>query len=149
LSPPVLEGEGLAEALSWLSTQMAQVYRLHVDLQTAADVPVTDKEMRVLLFQIVRELLVNVFKHAGSDQATVALYQGEEGGLIIRVSDAGRGFDVTAAEARYDGGFGLFSVRERLGLFGGQMVIDSAPGAGTQITIYTPATHKLPALDGA
>jgi signal transduction histidine kinase len=142
LSPPVLEGEGLAEALDWLITQMAQVYRLHVDLQTAANVPVTDKEMRVLLFQIVRELLFNVF-----NQATVALDQDEGGGLLINVSDAGRGFDVTAAEARHDGGFGLFSVRERLGLFGGQMVIDSAPGAGTRITIHTPAIHKVHALD--
>ncbi len=147
LSPPILEGEGLAEALGWLITQMAQVYRLRIDLQTAVDIPVTDKEMRVLLFQIVRELLFNVFKHAGTDQATVALVQGEGGGLRINVSDAGRGFDVTAAEARHDGGFGLFSVRERLGLFGGHMVIDSAPGAGTRITIYTPAIHKVHALD--
>ncbi len=142
LSPPVLAGEGLAEALGWLTTQMAEVYRLHIDLQTTVDLPVTDKEMRVLLFQIVRELLFNVFKHAGTDRAAVALQKGEDDTIIIRVMDQGRGFDVAAAEARYDGGFGLFSVRERLGLFGGQIVIASAPGAGTHITIHAPTVYS-------
>lgn len=141
LSPPVLTGEGLAEALGWLTTQMAEVYRLHIDLQTTVNLPVTDREMRVLLFQIVRELLFNVFKHAGTDRAVVVLQKGEKDGLIISVIDEGRGFDVAAAEARYDGGFGLFSVRERLALFGGQIVIDSAPGAGTQITINAPTVY--------
>jgi len=145
LSPPVLAGEGLAEALGWLVTQMAQVYRLHIDLQTITEPPVTDKEMRVLLFQIVRELLFNVFKHAGTDRAVVTLDK-QGNGLRISVRDEGRGFDVAVAEARYDGGFGLFSVRERLALFGGKIVIDSAPGAGTHITITAPALYP-PAND--
>ncbi len=145
LSPPVLAGEGLAEALGWLTTQMAEVYRLHIDLQTTVGLPVTDKEMRVLLFQIVRELLFNVFKHAGTDRAVVTLQKGENETLIICVIDEGRGFDLAAAEARYDGGFGLFSVRERLGLFGGQIEINSAPGAGTHITINSPTIN--PSID--
>jgi signal transduction histidine kinase len=143
LSPPVLEGEGLIEAIGWLITQMAEVYRLKVDLRATVDVPVPDKEMRLLLFQIVRELLFNVFKHAGTDRAVVEIEQESANTLVIRVIDEGIGFDVAAAEARYDGGFGLFSVRERLSLFGGHMSIDSAPDAGTQITIYTPSAYIL------
>ena len=58
----------------------------------------------------------------------------------IVVTDDGDGFDVEAAEARAAGEepFGLFSVRERLGLFGGQKEIDSRPGAGTRVRIHMP-----------
>ena len=59
--------------------------------------------------------------------------------LVISVADDGRGFDVSqAARAAEEGGFGLFSVRERLGLFGGRMAIESAPGEGARVTVRVP-----------
>lgn len=96
--------------------------------------------MRVLLFQAVRELLFNVVKHAGVDHATVLL--GEEGGeLVVRVADGGRGFDPAelGANAQDDEAFGLYSVRERLGFFGGRMEIDAAPGEGARVTLRMPS----------
>lgn len=146
LSPPVLKDEGLVDALRWLATQMAETHHLTVDIVAEHAFSIVDEDMRVLLFQIVRELLFNVVKHAGVQQATVALREGEESELIITVRDDGRGFDVAAAEARDDGGFGLFSVRERLTLFGGTMKIVSAPGEGTEIILAlatdTPANES-------
>ncbi|MEZ4730570.1 MAG: CheR family methyltransferase [Caldilineaceae bacterium] len=139
LSPPVLKGEGLVEALGWLTRQMAEMQGLQVALQIIQPCPVPNEDMRVLLFQSVRELLFNVVKHAGTDRAAVALNEGEAGECIIIIRDEGRGFDVAAAAARHDGGFGLFSVRERLKLFGGRMAIQSAPGQGTAITIHAPS----------
>jgi len=140
LSPPLLEGEGLREALRWLATQMAETQGLVIEVRAAHAFWIANKDMRVLLFQIVRELLFNVVKHAGVNEATVDLREGEAGELLITVSDQGRGFDVAAAEAAHDGGFGLFSVRERLALFGGQMTVDSAPGAGTTVTLLLVTT---------
>lgn len=138
LNPPVLKQEGLAEALQWLATQMVAMHDLHVDLQIRQPCAMPDEELRMLVFQMVRELLFNVAKHAGVNQATVILTE-EADHCVIQVRDAGRGFDVAEAEGRPDRGFGLFSVRERLQLFGGQMDIQSAPGRGTCITIQAPA----------
>jgi signal transduction histidine kinase len=137
LNPPVLQGEGLTDALNWLVTQMTDLHGLRVEIETEQNFPIDDEAMRLLLFQIVRELLFNVIKHAQTDRATVTLWE-EAGRLIIRVSDQGRGFRMGAVEQ----GFGLFSIRERLGLFGGRMEILSQPGEGTQITIYTPVRTK-------
>lgn len=87
-------------------------------------------------------MLFNVIKHAGTNRATVDLRAGTAGQLIFLVRDKGRGFDVTRAEAAQGDGFGLFRVRERLGLFGGRMEIDAAPGQGTRITLYVPGIYR-------
>ncbi len=138
LSPPVLQSDELADALSWLATQMVEVNGLHVELVAKQAFPIPDEDMRVLLFQIVRELLFNVVKHAHTDRATVELREDTAGQLIITVTDHGCGFDVSAAESAHDDGFGLFSVRERLALFGGRIEIASTLGEGTQVTVYAP-----------
>lgn len=135
LSPPILKEEGLVDALTWLAIQMDDANDLHVTIVAAHAFPIVNQDIRVLLFQIIRELLFNVVKHALVEEATVTLRDGADGQLIITVSDEGCGFDVETIATNQAGGFGLFSVRERLGLFGGAMAITSAPGAGTQVTI--------------
>ncbi len=142
ISPPVLKGEGLRSALEWLVTQMEEVHGLHVALWAERDLPVPAEAMRVLLFQVVRELLFNVVKHAETERATVTLRDGED--LTIEVSDEGSGFDPAAVAPEPDGGFGLFSVRERLALFGGTMGIEAVPGEGARVTLHVP----LAALGG-
>lgn len=142
LSPPVLKQEGLAEALQWLIPQMAAQYDLHVNLQIRQPCPLPDKALRVLLFQMVRELLFNVVKHADTKHATVELHSDAEEACLIAIHDDGVGFDVAAATDKQENGFGLFSVRERLKLFGGQMDIQSAPGQGTHITIRVPVASR-------
>lgn len=138
LSPPILKSEGLAEALAWLVTQMREKHDLEV-LLVSDDHPRLPEPMRVLIFQIVRELLFNVVKHAGTDHATIEL-GGDGDGVIVSVCDEGRGFefDTAAERMRRAGGFGLPSVRERLALFGGRLEIESAPGAGTRVMLWLP-----------
>ncbi len=145
LSPPILYSEGLADALLWLVAQMKEMHGLDVELQADHAFRMPDDDMRVLLFQIVRELLFNVVKHAATDRARVALTQvGDE--IIIHVADEGQGFDVDQALARSgeQHGFGLFNVAERLRLFGGDIHIDSAPGQGTRLTIHVAARLEMP-----
>lgn len=139
LSPPILKDEGLTDALQWLRSRMEDLYGLDVIIEADHAFWTPEEDMRVLLFQIVRELLFNIVKHAGASQATIKLK--DEGHHIkIVVIDNGKGFDVeaTTAQAAPDEHFGLFSVRERLGLFGGTMQIDSTPGEGTRVTISVP-----------
>lgn len=137
LSPPILRDEGLSQALQWLCRQMGELHGLHVEVVGDQNVRLPD-DVRVLLFQMVRELLFNVKKHARTDRATVSLYE-EDGELVIRVLDLGQGFDTRALDLGSGSqGFGLFSARERLNLLGGSLAICTQPGNGTEVEIRLP-----------
>ncbi len=138
LSPPVLQGEGLLAALRWLVSHMEEVYDLQVELVAEKVTVAVDDELRILLFRLVRELLFNVVKHAGVNQACVDVKTLDHH-VEITVIDEGQGFDLqTLSVERPAGGWGLYSVRERLNLFGGSLNVESAPGAGTRVTIVAP-----------
>jgi len=140
LSPPILKSEGLAEALDWLVTQMREMHGLHVSVSGDRDLRMHDDAKRVLIYQIVRELLFNIVKHAGTDQARVELCRREDM-LDVCVLDEGAGFDpeqLHKRKPRSDGGFGLTSAHERLNLLGGSIEVDSAPGLGTAIVLHIP-----------
>jgi signal transduction histidine kinase len=138
LNPPVLEESGLPSALTWLAKQMP-LHGLLVDVRLSQEqVPLPD-DQAVLLFQSVRELLLNVAKHAGTDSATVSLKVDPEQQLCIEVKDQGRGFDPVAMEAKAENAhFGLFSVRERMQAMGGRLDVKSHPGEGTTVTMMLP-----------
>lgn len=94
-----------------------------------------DEDLRVLLFQIVRELLFNVKKHAGVDRATVTIRE-EAGHVVVEVADTRRGFD--PAKLPQAKGFGLYSVQERLYLLGGHLEVESRPGEDTRVKVHAP-----------
>lgn len=140
LSPPVLYLQGLSGALEWLARWMRQTHNLEVTVlaDPAAD-PVRE-DLKVLLFQSIRELLFNVVKHAGVRQARVRMSR-RDLCTRIEVSDAGNGFDSEALRQRgpaVDGGFGLFTIRERLDLMGGRFDIASSVRGGTTAAIELP-----------
>ena len=129
LSPPVLHDFGLPTALSWLGQQMER-HQLKVAVRVAPDVhPKLPTDRALLVFQSVRELLMNIAKHSGTGEACLSLAQ-SGGYLRIEVRDEGKGFTV-APESGASTKFGLFSIRERMRALGGTFDIDSAPGKGT------------------
>lgn len=144
LSPPVLRDHGLSAALKWLADYM-QKHDLAVTVKSPEqEVFALPEDQAVLLFQSVRELLINSSKYAGTGQATVALEQ-RNGHLQIVVRDEGAGFepDATVAPAETPHGglsskFGLFSIRERMKALGGTFGIESGPGSGTTATLVLP-----------
>lgn len=102
------------------------------------------EDWTILLFQSVRELLMNVHKYAGTGSADVALIYGR-GALSIHVQDQGKGFENAATSADLTVGgssskFGLFSIKERMRTLGGSFAIASAPGQGTTATLRLPLT---------
>jgi two-component system CheB/CheR fusion protein len=137
LSPIVLQGEGLTEAIVWLSSQMKEQYGLQVDLEAKGDFHNLDNHIRVLLFQAVRELLFNIVKHAGILQAAVTLEQVDGRGRIT-ISDTGRGFDVGTIINDPKTAHGLLIIQDRLGLMGGSIEVTSKRGDGTRVVIETP-----------
>ena len=144
LSPPVLRGDELAVLFEWLAEHQRSLHGLDVTLDTN-EVSVSEEPLRVLLYQIVGELLFNVAKHAGTARATVRAER-TDGGVRIEVIDDGVGFEPPPLAAlRAGGGFGLPSVWERLTLVGGRLALDSAPGAGTRVTIDLPVDAVSPA----
>jgi signal transduction histidine kinase len=137
LSPPVVKGEGMLEALAWLAWHMRELYGLQVTIKANDHPDTASIEQRILLYQIVRELLFNVVKHARVQEAEILL-QADEDGLLLTVSDQGQGFDVAAVLAEANSSFGLPSIHERLQLFDGRAEIDSQPAVGTRITLFLP-----------
>lgn len=153
LSPPVLREFGLLAALHWLTGQM-QRYRLaiRIDAQDSSEPPISE-DRAVLLFQSVREMLINVSKHARTGRATVSLRRQSGNVLRLDVRDEGCGFNVadvainnkTATALK----FGLFTIRERMKALGGAFEVDSAPGEGTTATLILPMSARTEANQGS
>ena len=90
LSPPVLREYGLLAALGWLAQQM-QRYQLAVKIELSDMPPLfITEEQGVMLFQSVRELLINISKHAQTETATVRV-RCQQGVMYLDVQDAGCG----------------------------------------------------------
>ena len=103
------------------------------------DAPALDEDVKTLLFESVREMLLNTIKHSNSRSAKIHLFQSPGDQLGLTVSDDGKGFTPGASnDAAGKEGFGLFSIQERLSVIGGTFQIDSAPGKGCRITLTAP-----------
>jgi len=139
LCPPVLYELGFETALEWQMEEIRKLYGLTITFENTLQSAPLDDDMRVILFQATRELLVNVAKHAGAKSARVCLKKNDSH-IRINVEDDGAGFDMAAAEQRVgkNGGFGLFSIRERLKYLGGSLECDSRQGCGTRISLVAP-----------
>ncbi|MCX6557584.1 MAG: PAS domain S-box protein [Candidatus Aminicenantes bacterium] len=136
LSPPVLYELGFSAALEWLAERMQEQFRIPVEFESRLKDPELKSDQQVILFQVARELLMNVGKHSQASQAKIILAQ-EGPFLKLQVNDDGVGFDASQvfAPREPDGGFGLFSMRERLNYLGGRLDVKSKRGQGSQITV--------------
>jgi PAS domain S-box-containing protein len=140
LSPTVLRDHGLPMGLKWLGEYM-QKHDMTVTV-TVMEEPLTlPDDQALLLFQSVRELLMNAWKHAQTATAEITMNT-EDGRLRIEVRDHGQGFNVSAAETHRATGlaakFGLFSIHERMKALGGSFTIESAPRQGTTAKLTLP-----------
>ena len=148
LSPPVLRDHGLPAGLKWLGEYMRK-YQITVTVTVPEkDALQLPEDQAVLLFQSVRELLINSSKHAGTGKADVRL-EWNDGQLRIEVSDQGAGFDLAAISApgTPSGGisskFGLFSIQERMRALGGSFELESSPGKGTTAILVLPLLNHV------
>lgn len=151
LSPTVLFDFGLVAALNWLADQMGG-HGLAVDVEDhCGDSFKVREEPGILLYQVTRELLYNVLRHAGVERATLRI-DAEEDRFIIQVIDRGKGFDVGTLmhkhTARDGSRFGLFNLRQRMAAAGGEVEFESAPGKGTSVTLSMPI-DKIHAAEDA
>jgi two-component system sensor histidine kinase UhpB len=132
LHPSVVEKAGLVRALGELASEFGRTAGLDVRLAVPADlaVPVAPA---VAIYRIAQEALRNVVKHAGVTEVDLSLeVAAGTGALVLRVVDAGRGFD--AGPPRPEDGLGLIAMRQRAEAMGGHLTVRAAPGKGTVVT---------------
>lgn len=139
LSPPILYEVGFHAAVEWLAEDVARRAGLDHELDLSTGGRELPFDLKVLLFQVVRELLLNVVKHAGARSFRVAMR--ETGGrVLLTVTDDGQGLLTGASGSAKSrkGGFGLFSIRERLTHLGGRLTLEAAAERGTQVVVEVP-----------
>jgi signal transduction histidine kinase len=137
LSPVPLEKVGLRQALRDQCEALG--YRTGAEVVAEfGELPDDDRlppGAQESLFRIAQEALSNVARHARAGQVRLYLGQRETGSpLVLEIQDDGQGFDVAADH----GGMGLDNVRQRVQVLGGELEIESAPGAGTRIHASVP-----------
>ena len=115
---------------------MQEEHNIQCHIECEQTESLLDTDLRVVLFQAVRELLVNITKHARATKVDISIERTPEM-IIIVVKDNGIGFDPSprVPSEPEGGGFGLFSIRERMAQLGGQMVVESATGEGSTVTL--------------
>lgn len=139
LSCPLVDELGLDLALEELCKSMTLDHGVCFKYNSNHDLLPLPLDRKVLLFRAVRELLTNVLKHADAQNTTVELaWRKTE--ACIRVEDDGCGFDASIAGQGFSpsGGYGLFSLQESIQHIGGMLEIESAPNAGTRVSISLP-----------
>ena len=138
LSPPILYEAGLTAALEWLAAQTRRRHDLAINVRIDEGTGAVDEQTRALVFAAVRELIMNVVKHAHASRASISLSR-TQNVLRISVGDNGIGLGPTKLDARaMGGGFGLFNIKERLGHLGGTLWLESEPGKGTMALLEVP-----------
>jgi PAS domain S-box-containing protein len=141
LSPPVLYEVGLDAALNSLAEYIQKQSGIRCVCQIEGEPAPISNDLRAILFQAARELMINAVKHSQANEIFVNLkFENEQAVLIVR--DNGRGFRPYANQKANISGFGLFSLRERLIPFGGACDIRSEPGQGACISLTAPLSKK-------
>ena len=138
LSPSTLYTLGLQPAIEELAEQFAEAEGFHCRVECVGECASLNEQVRSLLYRAVRELLVNVAKHAQAKNVAILLSRDEQS-LKVAVHDDGKGFDPAVLNGHGRGsGFGMLSVRERLARVGGEFAVESQEGKGTRITMIVP-----------
>ena len=128
---------------SWLKTEIQKNAGLKCEFASDDKKIELDEDIKVVLFKATCELLINIVKHAGAKTVKVGIAR-RDNEIQVTVEDDGTGFDVSklGLPSGKEGGFGLFSIKERLEYIGGRLEIESSPVKGTRVIITAPAKES-------
>jgi signal transduction histidine kinase len=139
LEPKVLQRDGLGPAIQVLLEDLSSLTHIdhRLDDRTRGG---GNHATRTVAFRVAKEALGNVRKHSQARMVHVAVAP-RFGGVDVRITDDGVGFDVAASGSAVVGHLGLSSMRERIEEAGGVFLVDSCPGLGTTVDFWLPGTH--------
>ncbi len=140
LRPGVLDDIGLSAAIEWNVQEFASRTGLRTSLQLSADDSTIAASHATTLFRVLQELLSNVARHAQASALSVSLRNPGDS-LVLTVTDDGRG--ITDDELSGSRSLGISSIRERVHIFGGSVVIRGEPGKGTTVEVTIPMQPRL------
>ena len=134
LRPPALEDLGLVDALEWYTSD----FEKHTGIACVFNwdhVPDVDDQTAIATYRVAQEALTNAARHSGATSVDVTL-MGDDGRLTLSVRDNGLGFASDQLSERE--GLGIAGMRERAGLAGGALSINSQPGRGAEVRLVLP-----------
>jgi len=134
LKPLALEKAELADAIRSRLDAVESRVGLKTDLRVTGEARIGDP-LKLELYHVVREALNNILKHADARNVSVVLTLGSDA-AALEVNDDGKGFDPDTGRA--SGGLGLAGMAERARRVGGELTVQSCPGAGTKLTLRVP-----------
>lgn len=135
LASPVLYEIGLGAAVTDCCARLEAQHGIKIHVDIVQEPLCLNDDAKMAMYRAARELVMNVVKHSGASEAWVRL-SAHDGIAMLEVRDSGRG--MAAATSTEGGGFGLFSIRERLTHLNGMLDIESQPGDGTAVTVEIP-----------
>jgi len=143
LSPPLLYEVGLGAALEGLCEEFEEKYAIHATFRGDGKAADLSDDTRIALYQMARELMINVVKHARAKRLAVEMSFISDK-LELCIEDDGVGFTLSQSLCRWDKdrSFGLFSIQHRVNHMGGEMFIQSIPDHGSRITISLPLAKE-------
>jgi signal transduction histidine kinase len=137
LRPSHLDDLGLAAALRWYAGEVQKRVPLLVSVEVRGEPRQLSSEMKTALFRVAQEAITNVIKHANASNVKVLLEFGEHG-VSVQVEDDGQGFDIHFLSSQRRPSWGLLGMEERAALLGGEFLLNSHPGQGTQVQVTIP-----------
>lgn len=143
LRPPVLYEGGLIAALRFLARKMEHQYKMKVVCSLSNDAEPQSEVTKAMLYECIQELLFNATKYAGVHECFLHLERHVPEQIIVTIWDKGVGFDPGAIGRPAEGGFGLFSIRERIQALGGEFNVSSSPGCGASFELKIPDTREI------
>jgi two-component system, NarL family, sensor histidine kinase UhpB len=142
LRPSALDDHGLLAALETQLKRFSARSGIEARLDTSGDPDTLADVVQTAIYRVTQEALTNVTRHAGATAVELVVAE-DEGGVELRISDDGRGFDPSVlphVNSLTPGrGLGLIGMAERARLVGGELDVRSAPGGGTTITLRVPS----------
>ena len=139
LSPPLLYEVGFEAAVEWLAEEFEEKFGLRVNFHDDKKPKPLDEKDSIILYQMVRELMINIAKHAGAKNVNISIAKARDNIRVI-VADDGKGIDPATSlrTITRNGTFGLFNIRHRIEHLGGNLKIESDIGCGTRILLELP-----------
>ena len=139
LYPAMLDDLGLVPTLKWYRNQYHEQTGIKVEIAEFGQPGVLPTPVVTYLFRAMKELLHNVAKHAQAKEVVLSVYWQRQRIRMVLVDD-GCGVDTSRKDngSPPRGGLGLVGIRERIHSLGGEFVLESWPGRGTQVTLEVP-----------
>ncbi|NWF76113.1 MAG: CHASE2 domain-containing protein [Nitrospirae bacterium] len=135
LRPGLLDDLGLAAAIEWQAQEFQKRTGIKSEINIVPKNLSSDKDRNTAIFRIFQETLTNIARHAHATKVNISLMK-KSGNIELQIQDNGKG--ITEDEINNPKSFGLIGMRERVKIFGGNIIIKGMKDMGTQVTVKIP-----------